>query len=95
MFGTPFKSAQEGTDQQKGPPVVPFYPFLGEGSPTKIDYRGPGHQKDTPGGFFYLKFPDGDALAAKTLELSKDFFRLPKLEKAMPELWERSLLLSK
>ena len=22
-----------------GPPVVPFYPFLGEGSPTKIDYR--------------------------------------------------------
>ncbi|CAJ1405300.1 unnamed protein product [Effrenium voratum] len=32
-------------------------------------------------GFFYLKFPDGDALAAKTLELSKDFFRLPKLEK--------------
>ena len=22
-----------------GPPVVPFYPVLGEGSPTKIDYR--------------------------------------------------------
>ena len=22
-----------------GPPVVPFYPFLGEGSRTKIDYR--------------------------------------------------------
>ena len=22
-----------------GPPVVPSYPFLGEGSPTKIDYR--------------------------------------------------------
>ena len=22
-----------------GPPVVPFCPFLGEGSPTKIDYR--------------------------------------------------------
>ena len=22
-----------------GPPVVPFYPFLGEGSPTKINYR--------------------------------------------------------
>ena len=21
-----------------GPPVVPFYPFLGEGSPTQIDY---------------------------------------------------------
>ena len=21
-----------------GPPVVPFYPCLGEGSPTKIDY---------------------------------------------------------
>ena len=24
------------------PPVVPFYPFLGEGSPTKIDYRKKG-----------------------------------------------------
>ena len=23
----------------KGPPVVPFYPFSGEGSPTKMDYR--------------------------------------------------------
>ena len=22
-----------------GPPVLPFYPFWGEGSPTKIDYR--------------------------------------------------------
>ena len=22
-----------------GPPVVPFYSFFGEGSPTKIDYR--------------------------------------------------------
>ena len=22
-----------------GPPLVPFYPFLGEGSPSKIDYR--------------------------------------------------------
>ena len=22
-----------------GPPVVPCYPFFGEGSPTKIDYR--------------------------------------------------------
>ena len=22
-----------------GPPLVPFYPFVGEGSPTKIDYR--------------------------------------------------------
>ena len=22
-----------------GPPVVAFYPFLGEGSPTKLDYR--------------------------------------------------------
>ena len=21
-----------------GPPVVPFYPFVGEGSPTKLDY---------------------------------------------------------
>ena len=26
-----------------GPPVVPFYPFLGEGSPTKIDYRKKGY----------------------------------------------------
>ena len=25
-----------------GPPVVPFYPFLVEGSPTKIDYRQQG-----------------------------------------------------
>ena len=25
-----------------GPPVVRFYPFLGEGSPTKIDYRKKG-----------------------------------------------------
>ena len=25
-----------------GPPVVPFYPFWGEGSPTKIDYRKKG-----------------------------------------------------
>ena len=25
-----------------GPPVVPFYPSLGEGSPTKIDYREKG-----------------------------------------------------
>ena len=27
---------------QLGPPVVPFYPFLREGSPTKIDYRKKG-----------------------------------------------------
>ena len=25
-----------------GPPVVPFHPFLGEGSPTKIDYAKKG-----------------------------------------------------
>ena len=25
-------------DTLLGPPVVPFYPFLGEGYPTKIDY---------------------------------------------------------
>ena len=25
-----------------GPPVVPLYPCLGEGSPTKIDYRKKG-----------------------------------------------------
>ena len=25
-----------------GPSVVPFYPFLGEGSPTEIDYRKQG-----------------------------------------------------
>ena len=29
-------------DLQLGPPVVPFYTFLGEGSPTKIDYRRKG-----------------------------------------------------
>ena len=23
----------------RGPPVLPFYPFVGEGCPTKIDYR--------------------------------------------------------
>ena len=26
-----------------GPAVVPFYPFLGEGSPTEIDYRKNGY----------------------------------------------------
>ena len=26
----------------QGPPVLPFYPFLAEGSPTKIDYRKKG-----------------------------------------------------
>ena len=30
------------TPTKLGPPVVPFYPFLGEGSPTKIDYRRKG-----------------------------------------------------
>ena len=25
--------------QKLGPPVVPFYHFLGEGSPTQIDYN--------------------------------------------------------
>ena len=25
------------SDPKLGPPVVPFYPFVGEGSPTKID----------------------------------------------------------
>ena len=25
-----------------GPPLLPFYPFVGEGSPTKIDYRKKG-----------------------------------------------------
>ena len=28
-----------GFPELLGPPVVPFYPLLGEGSPTKIDYR--------------------------------------------------------
>ena len=28
--------------QEIGDLVVPFYPFLGEGSPTKIDYRKKG-----------------------------------------------------
>ena len=30
------------TSEWIGPPVMPFYPFLGEGSPTKIDYRKKG-----------------------------------------------------
>ena len=29
----------KGFPSNLGPPVVLFYPFLGEGSPTKIDYR--------------------------------------------------------
>ena len=29
----------DGQGRRLGPPVVPFYPFLGEGSPTKLDYR--------------------------------------------------------
>ena len=29
-------------DDQLGPPVVPFYPVFGEGSPTKRDYRKKG-----------------------------------------------------
>ena len=29
-------------DHRQGPPVVPFYPFLEEGSPTKTDYRQKG-----------------------------------------------------
>ena len=28
-----------GLSRLLGHPVVPFYPFVGEGSPTKIDYR--------------------------------------------------------
>ena len=35
-----------------GPPVVPLYPFLGEGSPTKIDYRKRGTQILTSTGGF-------------------------------------------
>ena len=33
-----------------GPPVVPFYPFFGEGSPTKIDHRKRGTLILTTGG---------------------------------------------
>ena len=29
----------KSTHQKLGPPVVPFYPFFGGCSPTKIDYR--------------------------------------------------------
>ena len=29
----------EARAKKLGSPVVPFYPFLGEGSPTEIDYR--------------------------------------------------------
>ena len=28
--------------ERLGPPVVPFLPFFGEGSPTKLDYRRKG-----------------------------------------------------
>ena len=28
--------------QTLGPPVLPFYPFWGEGSPTEIDYSNKG-----------------------------------------------------
>ena len=34
-----------------GPPVVPFYPFLGEGSPTNIDYRKKRRKKERTGTF--------------------------------------------
>ena len=30
-------------NERLGPPVEPFYPFSGEGSPTKIDYRKKGY----------------------------------------------------
>ena len=36
------QSPQVGAVLLLGPPVVPCYPFLGEGSPTKIDYRKKG-----------------------------------------------------
>ena len=32
-------NADRRTLHSLGPPVAPFYPFFGEGSPTKIDYR--------------------------------------------------------
>ena len=34
---------------QLGPPVVPFYPSFGEGSPTNIDYRKKGYPFSTGG----------------------------------------------
>ena len=38
--GSPCEGLRElGTVSLLGPPVVPFYPVLGEGSPTKIDYK--------------------------------------------------------
>ena len=52
-----------------GPPVVPFYPFLGEGSSTQIDYRQKGtliltsllEQKETARGeHFFHKPPIAD-----------------------------------
>ena len=42
-----------------GPPVVPFDPFLGEGSPTKIDYRKSWYP--------YSNLSTGGARQAKTL----------------------------
>ena len=47
------KARKEADDYKKGgllleatrlgPPVLPVYPFLGEGSPTKIDYGKKGY----------------------------------------------------
>ena len=35
----PFVFVAPFCQEHLGPPVLPFFPFLGEGSPTKIDYR--------------------------------------------------------
>ena len=43
VFAACFVKAKGSTPEELlGPPVVPFYPFLGEGSPTNIDDRQKG-----------------------------------------------------
>ena len=41
-LGVIYQGFKDGHIHSLGPPVVPFTPFLGEGSPTKIDYRKKG-----------------------------------------------------
>ena len=49
-----------------GPAVVPFYPFLGEGSPTKIDYR----KQLVPLFPLYWRCMGGKEVSVETLKFS-------------------------
>ena len=42
LIGLKFLDSSLALDHGLGPPVVPFNPFLGEGSPTKIDCKKKG-----------------------------------------------------